>query len=433
LYEYSATAPFASAAQFDTCGVNSCWVTFTASDNLLSAPVPMTGTTIYAKADVASGGEATLGNDFVFRIASSNDITAKGTNTNTASIVTGAPSATGISYIVPQKVEIEGISPLSATQVGLSSGQTVAVFKISNHGTAPVYISKNKLNFVNSGSANISLAFKIYSSAQNGGSGDTSAWNGGNGYAAVAGTTGASLVVNFAVNSLTNAERKIDGGSYRYMTIKTSGVAANNDTYQFSVSNLGNVLFDAAETDLGYDGNGDGDLNDTIANLYVGGTPLLSKVIANDNQQSSITVLSPNGGETWIRGYTYKIPWSVDNNNRGDLRVSMDLFKASDLNTGLPRQGTVPLESFLVPDGYLKWTIPSTLPVGDYLVELNLIDYSAHPEGLVISRDKSDSPFSIVKPTTRSSVDSPSTQQMASILESMKVILLNITEALKSL
>ena len=136
------------------------------------------------------------------------------------------------------------------------------------------------MSFTNSGSATTGTNFKIFSSAMGGGQSDVSSWNSGNGYLAAAGTTGASSTISFATTTLTVAERKIDGGSWRYLTIRTSAASANNDTYQFSVSALGNILFNVDEVDLGYSGNDDADLSDTIYGLYVGDIPALSTVTA---------------------------------------------------------------------------------------------------------------------------------------------------------
>ncbi len=281
LYEGSATTAFASAPQFDSCSATQCTVTFTASDNLLSAPVPVTGITIYAKADVAAGGSAILGNDFKFSIASTTHIAVKGSvSASTSGTVTGSATSSGVSYVTPQNVKIEAVSPSVATVGGTSAGQNIAVFKVTNNGSAPISLSSSSLTFSNGGSASSTTSFKIYSSAMGGGQSDTSGWNSGNGYLAPTGTTGASSTINFATTTFTAAERNIDGGSWRYLTIRNSAAVDNNNTFQFSVSSLGNVLFNVSEADLGYDGNGDGDLSDTINGLYVDGIPALSTFTA---------------------------------------------------------------------------------------------------------------------------------------------------------
>ncbi|MFH1162098.1 MAG: peptidoglycan-binding domain-containing protein [Candidatus Jorgensenbacteria bacterium] len=177
-------------------------------------------------------------------------------------------------------VRIEAVSPTVAVNVGIGSGQTVGIFKIYNDGTAQIYL--DTFQFANNGSATTTLGFKIYASTAGGSMSDTSGWNIGSGYLAATGTTGASSTISFNIAALTDAERLIDGGAWRYLTVKTTGVAANNDTFQFFVRAYGDIKFSVKEVDLGYSGNGDGDLDDTIYGLYVdmNGIPTCGSVTA---------------------------------------------------------------------------------------------------------------------------------------------------------
>lgn len=286
LYQDQATTPFAQASQFASCAAGTCTLTFPSTgtvDNLLSAAVPVTGTTIYVKADIGGGGVADLGNSFKLSIASTSDITVKGSvSASTTGTVTGTPTASAFTFVVPQSVVVNAISPSAATQVGTSAGQTVGVFQVVNNGTAPILLSTSTLSFTNGGAATTTTSFKIYASVVGGGQNDTSGWNSGNGYAATTGTTGASSTISFATTTITAAEQQIDGGSWRYFTIKTTTAVANNDTFQFSVSALGNVLFNSAESSLGYSGNPstNSNLTETIMGLYTSGTPALQIVTA---------------------------------------------------------------------------------------------------------------------------------------------------------
>jgi len=232
------------------------------------------------KADVAAGGSSILGNNFKFMIASSTaDIATKGSVTaGTTATKTGTPAASGISYVVPQSVAISAVSPLSAVDVGTGSGQTVAVFKITNNGSAPIYLASTTMTFANGGSASTSLTFDMSASGMGGGQSDVSV----DYPTSTTGTTGASSTLAFDLTAISAANRKIDGGSWRYVTVKTSGAAANNNTFQFSVSALGNVLFGVDEADLGYTGNSDSDISDVIYGLYVDGTPALGSVTAKN-------------------------------------------------------------------------------------------------------------------------------------------------------
>lgn len=279
LYEGSNSTPFATAVQFDSCGADGCDVTLTASDNLLSAAVPTTGITIYVKADV--GTSAKLGDNFKLVVASSTaDVAVKGETTgSTSGTVTGTPTPSGLTYVVPQVVKVEAVSPTTATQVGTTAGQTIAVLKITNTGTAPIYATTSNMTFAQGGTASTSLAFNLYSSTMGGTQSDASVNYG----TSTPGTTGASSTVAFGnLSTVSEVNRQIDGGSWRYLTIKTTAAAANNDTFRFSVSALGNVIFYSKESELGYDGNIDGDLSDTIMNLYVDGTPSLETVTAKN-------------------------------------------------------------------------------------------------------------------------------------------------------
>ena len=281
LYEGSASTPFASAAQFDSCDASKCTVTFTATDNLLANPVPTTGVTIYVKADVGTGGVADLGDAFKFQITSSTgDVAVKGSVTgSTSGTRTGTPTASGYTYVVPQSVVIEAVSPTAATDVGTGAGVTVGVFKVTNSGSAAIHLASSSLSFANGGSATSTVnAYKIYASAVGGSQGDTSAWN----TTSTTGTSAGSSTVAFSLEGVSADNRKIDGGSWRYLTIRTNIAVDNNNTFQFSIASLGNALVNVDEANLGYSGNpsSDNDLSDTIYNLYINGLPSLATVTA---------------------------------------------------------------------------------------------------------------------------------------------------------
>jgi len=291
LYQDTNPTPIMTRGQFDSCSAGECFVTFPSagatSDNILPAAVPVTGTTLYVKADIGGAGTADLGNSFRFSVTSTGAITVKGSQSaSTAGTVTGTPGASGYTFVVPEPVAIEAVAPTTATQVGTSAGVVIGTFKVTNNGTAPIYLSSSTMAFTNGGSASTSLNFKIYASAVGGGQSDTSGWgNGaanGAGYLAVAGTTGASSSISFATTTMSTAEMKIDGGSWRYLTIKTSAAAANNDTFQFSVSALGSIIYNVNESDLGYSGtpSAHSTISGMVSGLYINGIPSLATVTA---------------------------------------------------------------------------------------------------------------------------------------------------------
>jgi hypothetical protein len=274
-----------SVAQFDGCDQSHCWVAFTDTDNILSAPVPTTGVNLSIRADVNTGGNAVLGDNFAFMIAAVGDVAVKGSVTaSTAGVVAGTPTASGISRVVPQKVTVSAVYPATATTIGLSSGNRVATFKVTNTGNSAVYVSSTAFTFTNGGSATDSLTFALYSSAMGGTENDASVT-----YIATSTADGASSSVPFDLTHVTAASRKIDGNSWRYLTIKNindgaakPGVPVNNNTFQFSVSAIGNLKFAVEEADLGYSANpqSDNDLSDTIQSLYMDGIPSVETITA---------------------------------------------------------------------------------------------------------------------------------------------------------
>jgi len=251
---------------------------------LLSAPVPTTGSTIYVKGDVPAGGSGvTLADDFKFSIAAAADIIVKGSVSAATTTATGTAVPTAISYVAPQSVVVSAVSPVSATQVGLSAGQVVGIFQVTNNGTAPIYLSTTtKFTVTNGGSATNTLKFELYASAQGGSQSDasitlaTSTTSGG--------ATGASSTIPFDLNAsgASEANRTINGGSSRFLTVKTNGVAVNNDTFSLSVSALGNVVYYVKESDLGYSGAPftNSNISDTLQTMKTSGVPTLGTVTA---------------------------------------------------------------------------------------------------------------------------------------------------------
>ena len=167
LYRDGATTPFASASEM-TCGSNVCTYTWTASDNLLTDVInPGAAATIYVKADIGAAGSAVLGNDFRFMIASSTaDVQTKGISGTVAS-VTGTPSVTVMTHIVPFNVAVTGETPSSGssnTQT-IGAGTTIARFKVSNSGTAPITLTNVK--FTNNGShTGTGTRYTLYASGE---------------------------------------------------------------------------------------------------------------------------------------------------------------------------------------------------------------------------------------------------------------------------
>src|SRR4030095_4326719 len=87
-----------------------------------------------------------------------------------------------------------------------------------------------------------------------------------------------------------------------------------------------------------------------------------------------ITVTSPNGRETWIKGNTYTVTWT--DNISGNVKIRL-----LDGNT------TAAIIAASTPsDGGFDWTVPTSLANGTYKVEVRSLDDST-------VRDQSDRRF----------------------------------------
>ncbi len=94
----------------------------------------------------------------------------------------------------------------------------------------------------------------------------------------------------------------------------------------------------------------------------------------------SLTVISPNGGETWRVGSTQTIKWT--SSNLGSSLVNISFFGAGKnwIATNIPNSGSY------------SWTIPNDMLPGSYVIRVDAGDK-------VAAQDQSDSTFSIVSAT----------------------------------
>jgi len=99
----------------------------------------------------------------------------------------------------------------------------------------------------------------------------------------------------------------------------------------------------------------------------------------------SITVLSPNGGEKWVRGNTYKITWSME----GIESVNVEYIKKG------PEEFDVyyVISSNLYKGEAFYWDIPLDFPTGEY----KIVVVEVVPSGGYATIDYSDNYFSIVE------------------------------------
>jgi len=122
-----------------------------------------------------------------------------------------------------------------------------------------------------------------------------------------------------------------------------------------------------------------------------GSGPLLPGQSYCNSTQPSITVTSPNGGETLTKGSTVNIRWNSSNVSN----IYIKLRKGNDTYTGY--EGAITPWIYNQNNGYYSWTIPTTLPNGS--------DYSIRVlDSATLILDDSNSYFTIAAPTTQPSI-----------------------------
>ena len=77
---------------------------------------------------------------------------------------------------------------------------------------------------------------------------------------------------------------------------------------------------------------------------------------------AAITVTSPNGGETWIKGNTYTITWTDNISSHVKIRLLDGETTAAVIAASTPS------------DGSFDWTVPTSLAAGKYKVEVRSSD-----------------------------------------------------------
>jgi len=127
----------------------------------------------------------------------------------------------------------------------------------------------------------------------------------------------------------------------------------------------------------------------------------------------SVTVLSPNGGETLVAGRTYEIRYNArnfDTNLKAPIHIFFERYNQSGLRTGNPNYGMIPIGDTNDPSSF-TWRIPAdvisdidaVVGSGDkYKVQVCLMDYCSVQNNS--GTDKSDGYFNIVNSSSQSSV-----------------------------
>ena len=122
------------------------------------------------------------------------------------------------------------------------------------------------------------------------------------------------------------------------------------------------------------------------------GCPVLTQT-CNSAVAPSITVTSPNGGETWIQGSAHNITWTSSGlltSDHADISLS---GQGSGLIVTGPLAGGYNANSIMIPasTGSYSWTIPSYVVPGNYKIQISSDNNSS-------VQDLSDNYFSITAP-----------------------------------
>ena len=127
--------------------------------------------------------------------------------------------------------------------------------------------------------------------------------------------------------------------------------------------------------------------------VIVGGGIYVWQKTEQAEASPSITLLSPNGGETWAIGSTHTIKWTSQNIPPTD-KISFHIRRVPP--PPLPETGQefdpvifIELEN----TGSVDWTISDMYPAGNYIIEVN--KYPSIPITKVVS-DENDAPFRII-------------------------------------
>ncbi|MEK7176583.1 MAG: peptidoglycan-binding protein, partial [Patescibacteria group bacterium] len=134
------------------------------------------------------------------------------------------------------------------------------------------------------------------------------------------------------------------------------------------------------------------DATDQNGNVIASGTSAHQVTVLQQTVESSITVLSPNGGETWQTGSTQTIAW----NSTGVNKVSIWLCKSGICG----RFGTIPAIGITNTGSYSFVVSTSTTPFGAYApasdLKIRVASEDNYPTSTVY--DDSNSYFTIVTP-----------------------------------
>ncbi len=102
---------------------------------------------------------------------------------------------------------------------------------------------------------------------------------------------------------------------------------------------------------------------------------LIAIFIITLGYSQSITVTNPHSGDTWYKGKTYEIRWTKSGNMNANVKIR------------LMRGGTkiLAITDSTANNGTYKWTIPISLPNGQYRIRVKTIDNAVFAESEVFT------------------------------------------------
>lgn len=197
-------------------------------------------------ADITSPAASTLKDDLRFNIAAATDVVGSGAASGNTINAAAAATTAITSTIVPMDITtaVDSLSP--SGEFSVLAGTTLAVFDVYNSGAATVNVTDFMITDtgVHTGATATAELSNYQTSEQ---------------YAT---NTAWTTTINFSSLSI-----PLNAGETKKLAVKVydaTGLAAG-DTFRMTIATISDVKYSVTEANLGYDGNHDGDLADTIS------------------------------------------------------------------------------------------------------------------------------------------------------------------------
>ncbi|MBI4692017.1 MAG: peptidoglycan-binding protein [Candidatus Terrybacteria bacterium] len=167
----------------------------------------------------------------------------------------------------------------------------------------------------------------------------------------------------------------------------------------------------------------------TAKPLYYDDSDAAFSIAAAGPATGTVTIASPNGGETYVQGSTYNINWT-------NFGFGSDAWAQIQLRNSTDPSKMVSLIVNSVPatantGSTYSWTVPNTIPAGKYLIWVTMGSGLDSTGNRVLGSDYSDAAFSIVATTTSGLGAVPASTQTASALGPLLEAINKLIELLK--